>query len=243
MSDLEASKSSAAGPLILALDTSSPFTSLAIARGDRIIAALGTELSERRSERLWDQIDFLLGEAALKIDDVDLFAACAGPGGFTGLRVGIAAAKGFAAAMKKPAIGITSLEAVAFAARPAPAVCSVVNAYRGEVYAQLFSIGRDGTPIPVNEPLILRPEEVPGLVPKGEEAVFAGDGVDGVLASRTAAVEGWTIAKGSPFLADQIARLAFLKFLRGLGEGDTLRACYVRPSDAEIKLSLGRVRP
>src|SRR5215470_11495365 len=101
--------------LQLAIDTSSALTSICIARGDEIAGALAVRMSNRRSERLWSQIDFLLKEADLSVDSIDLFSVCTGPGGFTGIRVGMAAAKGLAMAAGRPLIGVTSLEAVAAA--------------------------------------------------------------------------------------------------------------------------------
>src|SRR5713226_7373279 len=102
--------------LQLAIDTSSTLTSLYIARENEVLGSLAVRMNDRRSERLWSQIDFLLMEIGLRIDDIDLFSVCTGPGGFTGIRVGMAAAKGFAMAARRPLIGVTSLEAIAAAA-------------------------------------------------------------------------------------------------------------------------------
>ena len=74
--------------------------------------------------------------------------------GFTGLRVGMAAVMGFSAATDKPMVGVSSLEATAFAAAPASTVCAVVNAYKGEVYSQLFSFDGEGVPVPRNDPMM-----------------------------------------------------------------------------------------
>lgn len=242
MSDQEVSEANTQRPLILALDTSSRLTSLALARGQQVMAILGTETSERRSERLWDQVDFLLGEAAVAIRDVELFAACVGPGGFTGLRVGIAAVKGFASATGKPSVGVTSLEAVAFSAREAQTVCAVINAYRDEVYSQMFSFGEDRMPIGLGQPQVAHPKEVVRQIPQDAAVVFAGDGAAAVFANLIDASASWSLAETPVFLAEHVARLAFLKFLRGSAEG-SLRASYVRPAEAEVKLSLGLLKP
>ena len=92
------------GPVILALDTSSKSTSIAISRGGELILNFGALLDDNRSAGLWRIIDFLLAETGLKIEEIDLFAVCVGPGGFTGLRVGMTATKGFAMAMGKPIV-------------------------------------------------------------------------------------------------------------------------------------------
>ena len=74
-------------PIILALDTSSKTTSIAITRGDRALVTYKADFDETRSERLWVEIQSLLDSCDLTIEKVDLFAVCVGPGGFTGLRV------------------------------------------------------------------------------------------------------------------------------------------------------------
>lgn len=187
----------------------------------------------------------MLAELGMTIGDVDVFSVCIGPGGFTGLRVGMAAVKGFGAATTKPIIGVTSLEAAALAASPAVFVCAVVNAYKGEVYSQLFSFDGDGVPVAQNDPMASALEKALDRVAGENELVFAGDGVPaGAEVIRSAAgsrAEGkWTTKRSDHGLAEDVAQLAFLKYTRGEIETvERLRACYVRRSEAEIKLSLG----
>jgi len=136
-----------AEPIILALDTASKATSLALSRGGALLRSIIEPPDEKRSEMLWTEVGSLLAGLGMTIADIDVFAVCVGPGGFTGLRVGMAAIEGFSAATNKPVVGVTSLEAAAFAARPASAVCAMVNAYKGEVYSQLFSFDGDGAAV------------------------------------------------------------------------------------------------
>src|SRR5215471_10370451 len=141
-----------ASPVIFGIDTSSKTTSMAVAEGERALAGFEATADDRRSERLWTQARFLLNEAGTSIDDVDLFAVCVGPGGFTGIRVGVAAAKGLAMPLGRALIGVTSLEAAALAAGPAPSVFVAIKAYRGEVYHQLFSVEPDRAPVALSSP-------------------------------------------------------------------------------------------
>lgn len=234
-----------AEPIILALDTSSKATSLAVARGGTLLGSIGEPPGEKRSETLWTEVRSLLAELGMTIGDVDVFSVCVGPGGFTGLRVGMAAVMGFSAATDKPLVGVTSLEAAAFAASPAVSVCAMVNAYKGEVYSQLFSFDGDGVPVAQNDPMVSTLEKAIEHVAGENELVFAGDGVpSGADVIRSAAgprAEGkWTTNRSDHGLAEDVARLAFLKYARGEMETvERLKACYVRPSEAEIKLSLG----
>ncbi|HEY7547634.1 MAG TPA: tRNA (adenosine(37)-N6)-threonylcarbamoyltransferase complex dimerization subunit type 1 TsaB, partial [Blastocatellia bacterium] len=177
--------------------------------------------------------------------DIDLFAVCTGPGGFTGLRVGMAAIKGFALASGRLVVGVTSLEAAAFRAAPAPVVCALIGAYKGEVYSQLFSFDSDGAPVAECEPAVGLITETIEQVAAIDDIVFAGD----ALAESLDTIEqfsgnrrGWKIKKTPPFMAESIARLAVIKFCRGLATtASELQACYLRRAEAEIKLSMGMV--
>lgn len=225
-------------PVILSLDTSSKATSIAVSKGATLLNSTQTPPDEKRSEKLWTEIASLLAQAGLAVRDVDVFGVCRGPGGFTGLRVGMAAVKGLSTATNKPIVGISSLEAAAFAALPATLVCAMVNAYKGEVYSQLFSFDCDGAPVPQNEPMVssfeLALERVAGI----SEITYAGDGVEDLDLAQAAA--GCALAPEARCCAEAIAKLAFLKYARGEVETpESLKACYVRPSEAEIRLSLG----
>ncbi len=234
-----------AEPIILAIDTSSKATCMAVARGARILKSASQPEEEKRSDTLWSEARTLLSELGMTIRDVDIFSVCIGPGSFTGLRVGIAAAIGFSEATAKPLAGVTSLEASAFAAGPEKLICALVDAYKGEVYSQLFSFNGEGAPVPQNDPIVSTLEKALDRVSGEKELVFAGEGARvGAEVIRTAAGSGvertWTTNKTSHSLAEAIARLAFLRYSRGEMENlERLRACYVRPAEAEIKLSLG----
>jgi len=243
-------------PLILALDTSSKTTSIALAEGEATLVGLevGFEgaASDRRSERLWGEISFLLAEAGRSLEDVELFAVCVGPGGFTGIRVGVAAAKGFAMASNRPLIGVTSLESVALAAAPAPAVCVAIKAYRGEVYHQLFSVEPDRPPIARSSPAAEAPELIASRLAQIEPLVLAGDAAGDVVecigklrpegAVKSSALRLPLVVPPSRLRAYDVARAAFLRFRRGEGgDSESVSACYVRPAEAEVKLSLGLI--
>ena len=200
---------------------------------------------EKRSEALWTEVGSLLAELGMTIGDVDVFAVCVGPGGFTGLRVGMAAVKGLSAATNKPIVGVTSLEATAFTASPAASVCAMVNAYKGEVYSQLFSFDDDGVPVARNDPMVSSFKEALERVADMDELVLAGDASEEAAefigsVAHALGEEKWTVKQTAHGLAGAVAVLACLKTVRGeIENADSLRACYVRPSEAEIKLSLG----
>lgn len=238
-------------PIILALDTSSAVTGLCVLRNGEVVKSLNETFDDKRSERLWLATDGLLGDAGLTIRDVDLFAVCVGPGGFTGLRVGVAAAKGFAVAAGKPMVGVTSLEAAAANGTPGLPVVALVNAYKKEVYSQLFSFDAEGALVAENEPLVstflvalLRVRHLEKLMFVGDAAVANNQeikrlareiGDDGNTQNRIWAIQ---VPASSP--AETIARLALLKYLKGGARTpEHIAACYVRPAEAEIKLAQG----
>jgi tRNA threonylcarbamoyladenosine biosynthesis protein TsaB len=199
---------------------------MAVVRGPHLIGTLQGEADEKRSERLWGEIDYLLKEAGLTIRDVDLYSVCIGPGGFTGLRVGIAAIKGFATANKKQIVGVTSLEAVALSAAPAQQVFATVNAYKGEVYSQLFRFNDAGLPVAQEPPVVTTSIKVLERIASFDNTVLAGDCADSNAGNR--------------LHAEYIAEIAFKKYAQSKAQNpEQVRACYVRPSEAEIKLSEG----
>lgn len=236
--------------VLLAIDTSSKVTSLCVTRNGKVVKSLNDNFDENRSEKLWVEIERLLGDARLTIDDVDLFAACVGPGGFTGLRVGLAAAKGFAAAAGKPLMGVTSLEAAAASAGGASSVVALVNAYKGDVYSQLFSFDGDRAPVAQNEPIVSTFRLALDRVAHIEKLAFVGDAAvenEGEIRKLTAeirrdeasrAARDWAVQEPDSSTAEAIARLALLRYVRGEAP-DAVSACYVRRAEAEIKLAKG----
>jgi len=168
----------------------------------------------------------------------------------------MSAMKGLAAATRKPLIGVTSLEAAASRAEPASVVCALVNAYKGEVYSQLFSMGRDGLPIALADPVVSTLSDALARASSQGALVFAGDAalenaelIESVVGSQIERersgdqAEGRRVLNNSSYsLAIDIARLSYLKHSRSRsGNAESLRACYVRPAEAEVKLSLGLV--
>src|SRR5579864_4248809 len=125
--------------LILALDTSSPAGSLAVLRDEKVIGTVSSSTDEIYSSRMFRHLEFLLGELSLGLREFDLFAIAAGPGSFTGLRVGLAAVKGWAEVYRKPIAAVNALEAVAVQAHSdAGLIVPVLDARRGQLYFGLY---------------------------------------------------------------------------------------------------------
>ena len=128
--------------ICLAIDTTSPRGSLALADGDHILASRLVETSDGFAGILFGEIESLLSESRIALPDVDVYAAASGPGSFTGVRIGLTAVKSLAEAHGKQVVPLSNLRALAFAA-PADRVAPVLDARRGEVYAALFNSSRE----------------------------------------------------------------------------------------------------
>src|SRR5271168_1640238 len=144
--------------LILSLDTSSPSGSVAILRDDLTLGVISTRAEENYSSRIFRHLDFLLSDLTLKLADFDLFAVSAGPGSFTGLRVGLTAAKGWAEVYRKPVVGVSALEAVAFQARSGAVLIPALDARRGQIYFGVYRTAAAGLALD-GEEFVVTPEE------------------------------------------------------------------------------------
>ena len=128
------SKADQAGPIILAIDTTSSESRLAVSNSESVIAALTIKSNRPHSQTLFSQVSTLLQIADIKIGEVGALAVNTGPGSFTGLRVGLAAVKGLADSLNKPCLGVDSLDLHALASGIDGAHLVMLCAGRGEIY-------------------------------------------------------------------------------------------------------------
>ena len=125
--------------IVLAMDTSTRTGSVAVVGENRLIAEYNLNISETHASRLMLMIDEVLKDAHLTITKMDAIAVGLGPGSFTGLRIGIATAKGLAIALNKPIAGIPTLDALAHSLScTSGLICPILDAKRGEIYAALY---------------------------------------------------------------------------------------------------------
>jgi tRNA threonylcarbamoyladenosine biosynthesis protein TsaB len=233
--------------LILSLDTASPAGSVAILRDEITLGVISTRAEENYSSRIFRHLEFLLNDLALKLADFDLFAVSAGPGSFTGLRVGLTAAKGWAEVYRKPVVGVSALEAVAFQARARSAVLvPALDARRGQIYFGVYRAAAAGLALD-GEEFVVTPEE---FAEKLGALAHGGDGAGGfsiltpdapVVAVVTRLPSKLTVSFAgleivSSVLAPSIGGIAHARALRGhVSDALTLDANYVRRSDAEMR--------
>jgi tRNA threonylcarbamoyladenosine biosynthesis protein TsaB len=124
--------------MILAIDTTSLFGSIAITDGERVIEEVVLPMGDGYDHVVFGEIENLLGRHNLKIADIEGFASASGPGTFTGVRVGLAAVKGLAEAMSRKVSAVSNLKAMAdFGTREMRAPW--IDARRGEIYGAVYS--------------------------------------------------------------------------------------------------------
>ena len=127
--------------IILSLDTALAACSVAVTRDGRVLAAASEPMLRGHQERLAPMVQEVIAAAGLAFPQLDRVGVTVGPGSFTGLRVGLAFAKGLGLALGKPCIGVGTLEALA-ASEPGPGLAAaVIDARRGQVYLQAFEGG------------------------------------------------------------------------------------------------------
>ena len=242
-------------PLILSIETATRAGSIALSLGPRLISARTGDPARSHSTDLLELIHEALEEAALRIEDVALFAVTLGPGSFTGLRIGVATAKGLASTLERRVVGVPTLHAVALSAGACERVVTLLPAGRGELFAQSFRVEKPLEVIALDEAAHIAPSTLFEKLRSLRNICWAGEGARGArerilelaaeegipfieegIGKKRDFNEGWWLAAPAVFLADYVGQLAFRSFSRGETIGpDELQAIYVRPSDAELK--------
>ena len=224
---------------ILALETSSSVSAVALADGERVIAEDDTPSETKHGETLLPRIRALLDEAGWSLQQLELIATGVGPGSFTGLRVGLATAKGLALATGVPIRGVSSLRvlargaAAAGNAQPGQRLLTWLDAYRGEVFGAVYTLVDGGDLEELLAPFHAEPELASARVTDAAAgALVCGDG----LIRYPALCEPWhrppdcDYPRGRHVAAEALARF------RAGGPSDlaSLEPAYLRDSDAKL---------
>ncbi len=230
----------------LALDTTTRAGSVALVIDDGVIDERNGDAARTHAERLPAEIVALADANHLALSDVDLFAVAAGPGSFTGLRIGIATVQGLAFVTRRPVVGISALEALAHHAsrdlRAGTVMAAWMDAHRREVFAALYRVSaadlfEDDRLAVLQSPTVGDPAAILTRWRRDltdQTAVFAGDGA--VLYAKVIAQQSETArVVAPPPLAGAIGRLAIVRARRG-GAVDPadIQPLYVRRPDAEL---------
>lgn len=158
-------------PVILALDTAHAHCQVGVITAQGTFFGASHPLARGHAEVLIDQVNQVLEQAGLSLQNVERIVTTVGPGSFTGLRVGIAAARGFGFALKVPVIGISSLEALALNIHShSRRKLVVIDARREEFFMQIFKDNNQ----PETKPTLLSPDQVASIV--APDMVMVGSG-------------------------------------------------------------------
>lgn len=162
-------------PLLLAVDTSSGRSSVAIWQGRELAFGADDEPGQQ-SRTLVPLIESVLAQAGKAYADCDAIACGIGPGGFTSVRVGVSAARAIALVSGKPMLGVNSLEVIAFASTFDGDVVAIIDAHRQQFYAQRFRV--NGTITKVTEPLLVEEAGIRAVAHGAKRAQQAFDARD-----------------------------------------------------------------
>jgi tRNA threonylcarbamoyladenosine biosynthesis protein TsaB len=229
--------------ILLALDTCDARGSVALLRDQDTLSVAPHNTAEDYSIWLLPAVDEILGAVGLKMADVDTYAVAAGPGSFTGVRVGLTTVKAWAEVYRRPIISISRLEVLATQATAAePLVAALTDAHRQQVFGALYrrNVGKLQR---VEEEMVIAPDKF--VIWAGEKA--DGDGIHWISTDPhcLTQTEAWarrremrmseTVEAANPILAPAIGRLGYQFALENrLTDALSLDANYLRRSDAEI---------
>jgi tRNA threonylcarbamoyladenosine biosynthesis protein TsaB len=220
--------------MILALGTTTKGGSVAVVDDGLVRVERAGNPEVTYGERLPAELETVLDAAGVRIEAIDLFAVAAGPGSFTGLRVGIATIQGLAMARARRVVAVSALEALARAAtNPDQTVATWMDAQRGEVFAALYAAdGRDILipPVAATPPVVLDAWAESGVT---ERSIFIGDG---------ALRHGEFLRKALGARVQIVAPPALAGLIGQIAAEDPARAdlphaivpIYIRKSDAEL---------
>ena len=218
---------------LLALDTATSACSVALWSAGRILAHRGRAMERGHAEVLMPMIREVLDAASCAggVRALDAIAVTVGPGAFTGVRIGLAAARAMGLAAGLPVLGLTTLEVVASAQDPAGIPLLVaLDSKRADLYAQVFEAGG----APRGDPAALLPARLAELLVPGETVAIAGDA--GAAAAAALAAAGWPVhvldGPGRPDAA-AVAQLAAARWQDRLPPPDSPPPAplYLRPPD------------
>lgn len=226
---------------VLAVETSSAVISVAVVDEHRLLAEYILNQERNHSMKLMPIVEEVLEESLLALNDIDVFAVAHGPGSFTGLRIGVATVKGLAQALKKPVVGVPTLDGLAFNLAYAQGlICPIMDARRTQVYTSVYRWGENGLKR-LEEYLAVSVEKLVELLSKWDEPVhFCGDGIFAYRSLIEARMGGKAIFALPTHALQRASSIAWLALERALA-GDTqtyweLQPFYLRKSQAEQRL-------
>jgi tRNA threonylcarbamoyladenosine biosynthesis protein TsaB len=224
--------------LILAIDTSSAIATTALMEDGKLLAEYIQDSGKSHSKRLMLMIDEMIKSCGKKPGEIDLYACAAGPGSFTGLRIGASAIKAMAQVFDKPIAAVPTLDALAYNLYNFDGlVCPMLDAQRGAVYSALYKWENNRLIKLADYRVIDAKELVDKLMSYNRQVVLLGDGVE-IAAKHLEESSNIVIAPGGHLQARAGSSAAIAIDMQGKGELEScysFRPIYIRKSQAEVE--------
>ena len=230
--------------LILGIETATEQVGVAIGGHEGVIATFEVTRGRRHAEILTPAIEFVCRQADIELAEIGCIAVDVGPGLFTGMRVGLAAGKALAQALRIPMIGITSLDLLAFPCRHTDkVVVPVIDARKGEVFWAMYRTVPGGIQ-QVSPPTVGPVDELVGdLLARSQDVLCVGDGAERY---RDEIIDGYRCEIAAP-VHPPVGALVQLAHSRALREEwmrpGEIEPVYLRAPDALINWSVREARP
>jgi len=231
---------------ILGLDSSGLVASAAVMENDILLAEYTTNYKKTHSQTLLPMLDEIRSMIDLDLESIDAIAIAAGPGSFTGLRIGAATAKGLGLALNKPLVEVPTLEGLAYnLCGTAHLVCPLMDARRNQVYTGIYEFVKEDADYVLHIVQEQCAVDISDIIEKlnelGREVVFLGDGVpvyQNVIARQLQVPYSFAPANNNRQRAASVAALGAVYF----AQGKTVSAAehqpeYLRKSQAEREQS------
>ncbi len=222
--------------IILSLDSTSRYSSVALTDNDKVLGQTFLDSGNTHSETLLPAIIDLMHFNHMHSDDVELFACAAGPGSFTGVRIGVSIIKGLCSGKNKPCIGVSTLAALAENLPYTEGIlCPVMDARRNQVYNALFRRTESGIHRLTPDRLITLSELSEELKKYTDKIYLCGDGYDLAkkqLAVQTEVTPSLLIPQNAVSIASVAKQIYDSAPLSDYSEGK-LQPIYLRASQAE----------
>jgi tRNA threonylcarbamoyladenosine biosynthesis protein TsaB len=230
--------------LILGIETATEQVGVAIGGHEGVIASFEVTRGRRHAETLTPAIEFVCRQADIDLTELGCVAVDIGPGLFTGMRVGLAAGKALAQALRVPMIGITSLDLLAFPCRHTDrVVVPIIDARKAEVFWAMYRQVPGGVQQVAPPSVGPIDDLVADLLARSQDVLCVGDGAERY---RDAIIDGYRCEIASP-VHPPVGALVQLAHARALREDwvrpNEIEPVYLRAPDAQINWSVREARP
>ena len=220
---------------VLAFDSSGLTCSAAVIKNGRVLSSVFSNNGLTHSRTLLPSVETVLKESSAEWDEIDAIAVTVGPGSFTGVKIGVATAKGLAFPKNLPCFSVSSMAALACGARGFEGiVCPVSDARRGMLYNALFLSGKDGVKRICDDRQISAGELAGELAKEDRSILVTGDGAD-ILRDECekAGIAVASAAQNVSFIRPEGIFEALMNGLYEEKKPEELTAVYLRPPQAE----------